>query len=198
MIIIPECQACYIHVPRTAGMALQTAIFRACPLSQRYDGSWEHVSAHAVRRVLPAPRYRVFAVMRNPWEIFASHWQWVQLHKNHPESIEDEATRLGLTVESALTFADDVRCCVEHNVLAIDGGFAARYCDPDTRIFRYEHDPWSDIAAWLGCELHMERENESLCDPPAWDQASIDLVGYHCRGDVERFGYEPPLFPQAV
>ena len=192
MIVIPERHACFIHIPRTGGMALQTAIQRTFPLAQRHTRGWEHVAAHAVRRMLPSSDYRVFIVIRNPWSIFTSHWGWLQRVKTIPDFDVSEDIAHGIAIEGAMSFVESVQLCVGEDILATDGGFAARYCDTETIVFRYECDPWPTIAALLDCELQMERENESLCEPPRWDQASIELVGRYCRGDVERFGYVAP------
>jgi hypothetical protein len=193
MIIIPTRQICFVHIPRTGGLALQTALEQVYPDAQRHAYDWEHVGAHAVRRILPSPDYRVFTVVRNPWSIFESHWGWVQRYARQPELVDSDAISYGLEIEAALSFPDLVRHVIQFDILATDGGFAARYCDADTIVFRYEADPWADIAAWLECELTMEVVNDSLCEPPVWDQASIDLVGHHCRGDVARFGYVAPI-----
>lgn len=190
MIIIPEHQACFVHIPRTGGLSLQTAIERVFPRAERRAYDWEHVGAHAVRRVLPSCNYRVFTVMRNPWSIFASHWGWVQRYAAEPELVDSNAIRYGLELEAAMSFPELVRHWIEHDILATAGGFAARYCDTDTIVFRYEDDPWRDISAWLDCDLVLGRENESQCEPPQWDQATSDLVGEYCRGDVERWGYQ--------
>ena len=191
MIVIHERRVAFVHIPRTAGHALQTALVQAFPATQLYGHDWEHVGAHAIRRVLPSPDYRVFTVIRNPWAIFASYYGLLKRAKDdHPDW--SEGSLFGLAMLEPLAFPDLVRQLVADNTLACDGGFAKRYCDPETIVFQYESNPWADIAAWLDCELAMERINESLCEPPVWDQASIDLVGHHCRGDVERFGYEAP------
>ena len=192
MIIIPDRQACYIHIPRTGGMALQSSLEHVFPGAIRHAYGWEHVGAHAVRRILPAPDYRVFTVIRNPWSIFASHWGWVQRYRHTPAATDSVDVGYSLQVESQLPFPELVRHWLEHDILATGGGFAARYCDRDTTVFRYEDHPWAAIAELLDCELAMRRENESLCDPPVWDQATSDLVGMYCRGDVQRFAYQPP------
>jgi hypothetical protein len=191
VIIIPERHACYIHVPRTGGMALQTAIEQVFPQAQRKAAGWEHVGAHAVRRILPSYDYHVFAIVRNPWDIFASYYGLLKRAvAEHPDWPPDYLE--GLAREEPLSFRDLVQYLVQENSLATDGGFAARYCDADTIVFQYERDPWPEIAAWLNCELVLPRENESLCEPPTWDQGMIDLVKRYCRGDVERFGYGAP------
>jgi hypothetical protein len=66
MMIIPEQHACFIHIPHTGGTAFQAAIERAFPKARRMGEGWEHVSAHAARRMLPSPTYRMFTVIRNP------------------------------------------------------------------------------------------------------------------------------------
>lgn len=192
MIIIPERRACYIHIPRTGGMALQTAIERALPGSVRLAGFWEHTTAAEIRQRLIWPDVRLFTVIRNPWEAFASHWGWVQRYALAPELLPDDGVAEAVDMASHMTFGEFVRDSIANNILAVDGGFFARYCDEGTIVFRYETAPWPQIAEWLDCPLSLERENESLCEPPAWDQETANLVGWYCRGDVERFGYGAP------
>lgn len=192
MIIIPERQACFVHIPRTGGMALQTALCRCFRPAKRFTHGWEHASAHAVRRVLPSPDYRIFTVIRNPWAIFQSHWGWLQIAKTIPDLDVSEGIRHGLSIEAQMTFPEIVRHWIALNILASDGGFAARYCDAKTIVFRYEDEPWPAIAELLDCDLMMERENESRCEPPEWDEATIDSIAHYCRGDVERFQYQSP------
>ena len=193
MIIIPERRACYIHIPRTGGMALQTAIERALPGSVRLAGSWEHTTAAEIRQRLAWPDLRLFAVIRNPWEIFASHWGWTQRYSPTPELLGDDRMAAAVALASRLTFSEFVSDSIQRDVLAVDGGFFSRYCDEGTTVFRCESNPWPQIAEWLDCPLSLERENESLCEPPAWDQQTANLVGWYCRGDVERFGYGVPI-----
>ena len=192
MIIIPERRACYIHIPRTGGMALQTAIERVFLNSVRLAGWWEHTTAAEIRQRLAWPDLRLFAVIRNPWEIFASHWGWTQRYSPTPELLGDDRMAAEVALASRLTFGEFVRDSIQRDILAVDGGFFSRYCDEGTIVFRYETAPWPQIAEWLDCPLSLERENESLCEPPAWDQETADLVGWYCRGDVERFGYGVP------
>lgn len=192
MIIIPERRACYVHIPRTGGMALQTAIERAIPHCVRLAGLWEHTTASEIRQRLVWPDMRRFTVVRNPWEIFASHWGWVQRYAPTPELLGDAIIAAAVEAAARLTFAEFVRHSIQHDVLACDGGFCTRHCDEMTTVFRYEEHPWQRIAEWLGCPLTLDRENESLCEPPTWDQETADLVGWYCRGDVERWKYERP------
>jgi len=192
VIIIPERRACYIHIPRTGGMALQTAIERALPHSVRLAGFWEHTTAAEIRQRLAWPDLRIFAVIRNPWQIFASHWGWTQRYSQTPELLGDDRVAVAVAIAAQMTFCEFIRYSIERDILAVDGGFFARYCDEWTTIFHYEAGPWTQIAQWLDCELVLERENESLCEPPVWDQETADLVGWYCRGDVERFGYGVP------
>jgi hypothetical protein len=191
VIIIPERNACFIHIPRTGGTALSSALLRAFPLAT-WDGADEHISASDVRHVFPElTGCTFFTVMRNPWEIFRNRYGFVQRYVSDMPEWMSGCSAHGVRYEASLPFQSLVLWLIDFTVIATDGGFTRRYCDDDTVVFRYEDNAFVKVADLLGCELDMRTENESLVKPE-WDEVSVSAVLWHCRDDVRRFGYTPP------
>lgn len=169
-------------------MAMQSAIQRAFPHAVRCGHPVEHAGAVAVRGMIGS-EYRLFAVVRNPWRIFEGHWRWVRQYSRDPPTGWEDDIVYGLLAESRMTFDEVVAHCIQHDVLATDGGFYMRYCDASTTVFRYEDSPWQDLSDALGRHLSGEIENACWCDPPVWSRRAVEQVARYCCDDIVRFGY---------
>lgn len=192
MVIIPSSRTIFVHVPRTSGTALSRALCRAFPDTVWLDSfAWMHATT-AMARELFAGEVRVFTILRNPWSIFASHYGWARSLARHGPAIEPPWFRDLVLSQAGLPFRAAVRVAIHCNYLAGEGGFFERYCDSQTILFRYEDQPYEAIGELLGRTLDVALENETLDDPPEWDQATIEAVADYCRGDLQRFGYHPP------
>ncbi len=198
MVIIPSIRTMFVHIPRTSGTALSRAICQAFDDAVWLDSHrWMHATA-ADARELFAGHVQVFTIIRNPWAIFESHWGWARRMARSPELLEPAWFRSAVISQAKRSFSDAVTAAIESDALASPGGFFARYCDRQTRVFRYEDQPYDEIAAMLGRPLAVRIENETIDEPPAWDRESAAAIASYCSGDKERFGWTLPSVRMAT
>jgi hypothetical protein len=181
-----------VHIPRTGGTSLELSLAAAFPDAIHHP-EHEHLSALETRRLLPGPNWKLFTIVRNPWDVFRSHYQLVLETQDTPPDKWPAAQKRRFKVEAGLSFAEYVLYCVRRGWPARSGGLVDTFCDLRTKIFRYECSPFLQIGTWLNCELAAHWVNRSDASSPSWDDMSAALVGWHCRHDVQRFGYQSPI-----
>lgn len=188
MLLIPSRNAVVVHIPKTGGMSLSRAVRKAIPDAVWLDApGWMHATTSQGRGLFHS-RVSVLAVIRNPWDIFASYYGWLRRFVADPSALHARIAPYVAEIghwpfERVLWWATVVHPMVQ------SGGFWRKYCDEDTEIYRYEDHPWDAIGERLGCRLEMERENESIHEPPEWTDEWVERIGDLCHVDVNRFGY---------
>lgn len=178
MIYIPELHTAMCHVPRTSGISICMAILREFPDAKAiFKGDTIHGPAiHSTTDYIRSayPNVRVFAVMRNPWRIWQSHYGWMQRCQGENRSFHEVCYWLQ-----------------KRNWPCHDGGFFETFLDEDVDLFFYESDYHSAIREYLDApNLVFEKENETIHPTPVWTDNMINTIDHWCRGDIERFGYK--------
>jgi len=80
--ILHDWECIYVHVPKTAGSSITTALNELPPGpagNKKRQKMFKHVTASELRRKLGASvwdRYFTFAVVRNPWDLMVSSYNW--------------------------------------------------------------------------------------------------------------------------
>lgn len=192
MIIFPDRKIVYIHIPRTGGTALKECVVRNdANAIVSYGLNWQHATARMAAELLPG--FRTIAVIRNPWNIYRSHYGWVHANAWNG-AIKPDWFRGYIQCEAAMTFAENVANAAAYNVLEDGLGFHARYCLGDTTVLRYEDDPWLELARLIEVDLSdLNRVNESPPMAAEWEQDSVELVRSRCARDTLLFGYTQPM-----
>lgn len=192
MVIIPEAEAVFIHIPRTGGTSLHHA------LTKRFKSAIAYYHADSRHRtVYEVPQeyadYYRFSVMRNPWEIIRSHYGLL-----HRMNIDDELrAQCGAnTLEfakavSSMPFCEAVPVLLRRSLTM--GGAYATYCNATVEVFRMEDGPLNAICDRLGIDsLDVGHLNASLIDKPMYNNLAMRQVARHCWRDVQMFHYLPP------
>lgn len=183
MIALHDKKMFFVHIPRTSGAALLSALFEASSDSEYLQGI--HLSAGQMLNLFP--EYGTFSIVRNPWDIIESMWRRGIYIINNPHKFQwlppDNLQNLKITLSGS--FDDYI-----HIVLGYySQGFYRYFCLPSTICFRYEDEPYKAIGKLLGYDLQMERKNQSLVDRPVWTQYGVNMVKDTCRLDLQLFGY---------
>lgn len=194
----------FIHIPRTGGISITTALAHACGGHACIDAfSRRHAVAGGIAYELPcwSQLYR-FAVIRSPWDVIASDWRLVHhsLKTYHREAIQWPGWSQRLERVRPMSFDEFVR--VEWlGEWPLDGGLWRTWCTGNGRdlgvqpiLFSELRDRWRELCRRIGVmTLPLPRENGVTSGPPAnWTRDLSEAVGYKFREDVERFGFEPP------
>lgn len=178
MIYIPDLHTALCHVPRTSGMSISLAIFGEYPDAEAiWEGETIHgPSIHSTTDYIRTryPNVRIFAVMRNPWRIWQSHYGWMQRYENETRP-----------------FRETLYWLIDAQWPCLRGGFFETYLDEDVDLFFYEDKPYDAIKEYLDAPgLVFEKENETIHPTPVWTDDMIAAIADWCKGDIERFGYE--------
>ena len=190
MVILPDHKMAFIHIPRTSGTALSSAlctVFANAEWINTIDG--QHTTAKRLARKYPG--YSTFAIMRNPIDIFRSHYGWcLRYHESPPkgppwfvEAIHKAASR---------TINAHIKHCLANQLICNHQGFFDSYCVADTTVYRYEDDPYAGISKLLGVNLDVQRENETRHILPDLADDVVSAIATRCAADFERFGYDVP------
>ena len=195
MIYLIDHDMAILHVPRTGGTSLRLSLEGSrgvvihCGTAPE-----EHMTAAQARDLHPG--CRTLAVVRSPWEIFASMWKMGRLLAAR-ESITDWIERL-MSWMGCVSFSAFVRHAVrvdQFNVAAV-GGFAALFCDHDTEILRYHSHINDEIVQRFDlyrCSRDHRINHTRRVPPPAWAPDTVNAVWEYCRNDIALCGWLPPV-----
>ncbi|MFX0542565.1 sulfotransferase family 2 domain-containing protein [Roseovarius sp. S4756] len=211
MIISPGRNYIFVHIPKTGGTSLATALeMRAMrddiligdtPKARRRRGRlkglgaagrlWKHSRLDDISGVMP-PEWMsqalVFTLVRNPWDRMVSYYHWLRLQRfDHPAvrtaQSHDFPTFLGVPDMQASIRSHPYGRYVRRG----QGESAPLYI----RLEAFETDA-APLWDHLGFRQNLPHLNAS---PRArdyrhyYDDTTRRCVGSLCREDVERFGY---------
>lgn len=199
----------FVHVPKTAGSSVHTALARyTIPPKAFWANRWlarvgipvnrfapwpnmrfrTHASAEVLRAWLPADVFAElfkFAFVRNPWDLLVSYWHYIRRlpgHRRHRE------------VAALPSFA----AYVEYEIRRGEFSQAGMLCDRDGQLLvdfvgRYESldTDFAFICRRIGIEATLPRANAGVRGDyrEYYSPALVDRVAEAFAADVERFGY---------
>jgi len=201
----------FIHVPRTAGTAMTTALTSHCPAGVALVREHKHATAAEIREMLAEEWGSLFrfAVLRNPWELIASDYR---------HTVASAAAAIGVSaLDCTAYWIERMRRTVSYRDFGefvchewlgqwsplLPGGFWRSYClgpdgeDLGVEVFRFDQlaEAWGTICGKVGLPvlpLPVVNRTDPVACSAEYTPALRDAVGERCRGDVERFGWSPP------
>ncbi len=213
MIVSPGRGYIFVHIPKTGGTALAMALEakaraddiligdtpKARRRRHRLKGHptagrlWKHSRLADIEGLVPRaafPRFRVFTIVRNPWERLASYYHWLRVQRfDHPQV--HLARALGF--EAFLAHPDTGAAFAANPSAAyVTDGAGVEHCALWLRHDRLAAE-LPRLEALLGMRLPpLPRINVS--DRPAdWRAAYTDAaaarVAAICAADIARFGW---------
>ena len=193
----------FVHIPKTGGTALATALeARAMrddiligdtPKAKRRRARlksltakgriWKHSTLLDMGGVVDPAGMFTFTLVRNPWDRMVSYYTWLQA-----QTFDHPAVTLARSTDfSRFLNADQTRQILLQNPYA-------SYVNDTAFFFRIEHlaDDLQPLLKHLGFQLTIERINESLRPRdwrPFYNDADASLIRLLCADDIKRSKY---------
>lgn len=209
MIISPGRRFVFVHIPKTGGTAMALALearamkddiligdtpkaqARKRRLAQlRAPGRlWKHSTLRDVAGVLDMTGFRIFTLVRNPWDRMVSYYHWLRVQRfDHP----------AVTLAKEVSFSAFLNH--PHTVASIAAHpFGSYVTDaagalPEADFIRLEHfaDDMTEVFAHLGFRFDLPQANVSDRGRD-WRTFYTDtdaaLIAQLCAADIARSGY---------
>ena len=207
---IAERNALFLHIPKTAGWSVTSALQTAFPDAGVYPSRGIRspkvgAAAHMAHRLGPdrLARRWTFCMIRNPWDWTVSGWIHVVRNKpayDDPPTFRDfvlGAWRTGATRNPhPKKYVDGSVFVAYHTQVTQDGhlrvGWRRRLAPIafDARFERLQDD-WTRICERLGTDIHLPHRNRSDRDDYSsyYDDETREIVARRNAPLIERFGY---------
>ena len=204
MIISPGRGYIFVHIPKTGGTALATALeARAMrddiligdtPKAKRRKSRlkdlpargriWKHSTIADMAGVVDPAGMFVFTLVRNPWDRMVSYYPWLQ-----SQSFDHPAVKLAKAQDFS-GFIND-----PHTQISVQRAPYASYVTPDAHFFRLEHLEEDLAPLWkhLGFKLGIPMINQSARPRdwrPFYSSVDAELIAKICAQDISRSGYQ--------
>lgn len=191
----------YIHVPRTAGTSVASALmnqrvrftfFGKLPPGSlnEFRTRWaHHIAAVNLKPLVPPwDRYFKFAFVRNPWDRAISayfyHKQKVDRHRASRSLVEifkkvksfDDWVHHGFTIHPSAHYVAD-----RDGKLMVD--FVGRFENLET--------DFAEICSKIGIKANLAHKNGSIHGPyqQYYTPETEEIIRKQCTSDIELFGY---------
>ena len=193
----------FVHIPKTGGTALATALeTRAMrddiligdtPKAQRRKSRlksltakgriWKHSTLSDIEGVIDPADMFTFTLVRNPWDRMVSYYTWLRA-----QSFAHTAVQLAQT----LSFSDFVTA--DHTRESLRKNPYGSYVNDGAAFFRLEHlaDDLQPLWEHLGFALNIPRVNASARPRdwrPFYSDSDAALIGQLCAEDIARSNY---------
>lgn len=202
----------FVHIPKTGGTSLATALEsralrddlligdtpKARKRRHRLAGLqargrlWKHATLADVDGVLTREeleRMFVFTLVRNPWDRLVSYYHWLQDQNfAHPAVELSKSLDFKEFLRHPLVVGSFRRAPASSYVTDVAG---VEHCNLFIRLERFDTDA-VPLFYHLGFRFTLPHQNAShrACDYRSYyDDATRDHVGEVCAVDIARFGY---------
>ncbi|MCB9743975.1 MAG: sulfotransferase family 2 domain-containing protein [Alphaproteobacteria bacterium] len=192
----------FVHLPRTGGTSVETALapWSRDPVGYAAEGNTvlphKHASAAELQALLGEAwsSYLRFTVVRDPWARMLSDYHFFRetgpklLARFTPRERALTADALALDFDAWLARnAETLRPCQLEALTDAEGELLVN------RVLRLERlsADFAALCAELGVRVPLPRKNASRRPPVAlaYSPESAALIAELCRPDIERFGY---------
>jgi hypothetical protein len=212
MIISPDRQFIFVHIPKTGGTALSLALEGRAAANDILIGDtpkavkrrgrvkkltaagrlWKHSTLADIEGVVPRAAFDDFFIctlVRNPWDRFVSYYHWLQT-----QTWEHKAVALA----KALSFSDFLNTPVIRASLSMpsssylrDGAGIQRQAHY-IRLEQLEQDlepVWAHLEFNLSPIARMNASNRARDYRPFYSDADAQTVASIAAADIAQFGY---------
>ena len=203
MIISPGRNYVFVHIPKTGGTSLATALegramrddilIGDTPKAQRRKSRlkhltpkgrlWKHSTLDDIQGVADTVDMFTFTLVRNPWDRMVSYYAWLQRQSfNHP------------AVELAHSTSFSGFLNAEQTQISLRQNPYASYMQTGSFYFRLEHlaDDLKPLWDHLGFELtmpHVNTSNRMRDWRTYYTDADAALIERLCADDIKRSDY---------
>jgi len=203
MIISPGRNYIFVHIPKTGGTALATALEQRAmrddiligdtPKAKRRKARlkslsakgrvWKHSTLSDMEGAVDPTGMFIFTLVRNPWDRMVSYYTWLKAQSfAHPVVKLAQSTGFSTFLNS-----DQTRASVLKNPYA-------SYVNDTALFFRIQHlaDDLQPLWKHLGFELTIEHINQSTRPRdwrPFYNDADASLIKSLCADDITRSNY---------
>lgn len=203
MIISPGRNYIFVHIPKTGGTALATALEQRAmrddiligdtPKAKRRKARlkslsakgrvWKHSTLSDMEGAVDPTGMFIFTLVRNPWDRMVSYYTWLKAQSfAHPVVKLAQSTGFSTFLNS-----DQTRASVLKNPYV-------SYVNDTALFFRIEHlaDDLQPLWKHLGFELTIEHINQSTRPRdwrPFYNDADASLIKSLCADDITRSNY---------
>ncbi len=193
MVISGKLNCVFVHVQKTGGSSIETALRAADPGASRIEKGGRHRTAREVRDGMPAAAWERsfrFAFVRNPWDRLVSWYAMcvqatapnafaryvIDNVKSFDQFVEEPTGMLERTTRPQCDYLDDA-----------DGTRLVEF------VGRYEAlaQDFATVAARLGIAAALPHDNPSRHHPyrDYFNDRTRRLVEQRFAADIEAFGY---------
>ena len=180
----------FVHIPRTGGSSIEVSLNRGLETLEGNNtvvGTFQdkHWTSTRYKKEKPMEweSFFKFSFVRNPWDKAISTYEWLRMHKTHPQRTEKGFKEWLLGIKPN---------CNSH---ATQSSYLKETMN---FVGRYEnlHEDWAYIqskAFPLGyCPGPIPHINKTKRHGEYHDEETIDFVSsYYCE-DIKAFEYTPP------
>jgi hypothetical protein len=211
MVINDRRKFIFVHVPKTAGTSMMSALAKLPGNNRRWVAKTKHETLAAFFAQWPQRRnlwdrlrgrnpeaYRTFAFVRNPWDRLSSLYRYMKEYR--PIEQADRVRSFAEFVEQA---ADGVEWIVNWHTMRLQTDFFTFADAAGLRTMRlsflghFEHlsEDLAELSRQLGICLELPRENFStnahIDYRREYTERMLEAAGRLFATDAEFFGYSP-------
>jgi hypothetical protein len=191
----------FIHIPRTAGMSLRSALEPFADAANldfsrmQWEKEYPHFTAAEISQIVGEERFRSFfkfAFVRNPWDRMVSRYFYLRRFNSRP----DEAINIrGYYPPASLSFTEWLTGNNRHAVHPLDLRQQKEWLRPAVDfIGRFEDLPAAidRINSQLGLSIHLPHNNASEHSDyrQYYDASTRDYVSRVFAADIETWDYK--------
>tara|TARA_Y100000310_G_scaffold344865_1_gene460102 strand:- start:2178 stop:2738 length:561 start_codon:yes stop_codon:yes gene_type:complete len=182
--ITSELECIFVHIPRTGGSSIEISLGKGLGTLSGNNtlGTFKdkHWSSRRYKKNNPSEwsRFFKFTFVRNPWDKAVSTYEWLRMHKKHPQHTTDGFKDWLFSVK-----ANSNSCRAQSWWLHDDLNFMGRY--------ENFHDDWTYVSNLIGCSAKLPHINKTIRRLEDYhDDETIEFISKLYKNDIDLLGYE--------